>query len=211
MWRFIEGDAAIRSGIQRGLLNTRSVARLIQKRLEEGRKEEASIAAIVSAIRRYPIKERKTAYRQIGKLLHKITMRNEIVDVDIINSPEIPRALGKIAAQIDYSRGEAFRVLAGVESIKVIVDEKNFDKMNVIPKQNIRSVAKDLAEIIISMPQIAGRTPGIVAAVTTELMMYNINLVEFMSCVPEIIIIIDENDATKSYQLIENLVKGNYM
>ena len=137
-------------------------------------------------------------------------MRNEIVDVDIINSPEIPAALGKIAAQIDYSRGEAFRILAGVESIKVIVDEKNFGKMNIIPRQNIRNVVKELAEIIISMPQAAARTPGVVAAVTTELMMYNINLVEFMSCVPEIIIIIDEKDATKAYELIERLVKAGH-
>ncbi len=57
------------------------------------------------------------------------------------------------------------------------------------------------------MPKIAGTTPGIVAAVTSELMIERINLVEFMSCVPELIIVVEEEDALKSYELIQNLAK----
>lgn len=53
--------------------------------------------------------------------------------------------------------------------------------------------------------EVAERTPGIVSTVTTELAMNDINMMEFMSCVPELIIVVDEKDALRSYDAIENL------
>ena len=140
-------------------------------------------------------------------MLAKLTMRNRIVDIDIKNSPDIPAALGRIASQMDYSRGDAFRILVGVESIKVLVDERNLSKFDFIPKSNIKGIVRNLSEIIVSMPKVAATTPGIVAAVSGELMIERINLVEFMSCVPELIIVVEEEDALRSYKLIQNLAK----
>ncbi len=145
----------------------------------------------------------------IGRLLKKLTMKNKIVDVAILNDPEIPVALGKFASQIDYSRGETFRIVAGVESIRVVIDGKNLERMkNIIPKKSIRKVVTNLAEIIISLADVADRTPGVVSAVTTELAMNGINMIEFMSCVPELIIVVDEKDALRSYDSLEKLSKG---
>lgn len=201
----IERDGAVRSTLARGLLNIRALSRRIQRQVVEEGGPELSLEAIISAVRRYPAQASKQAPQRIGRLLQKLTMRNKIIDAAIRNDPQIPAALGRIAAQIDYSRGETFRIVAGVESIRVMLDEKNADKLNLLPKGKVLKTARDLAEIIVSLPEIAERTPGVVATVTTELAMNGINMIEFMSCVPELILVVEEKDALRSYELLERL------
>lgn len=206
--RAIERDSAIRKDLGRGLINIRALARLVQTTArKEG--EDLSLEATISAIRRYPIKESVASHENISRLLKKLTMKNKIVDVAILNDPEIPAALGEFASHIDYGRGETFRIVAGVESIRVVIDGKNLERMtSMIPKKSVRKVVTDLAEIIISLEDRADRTPGVVSAVTTELAMNGINMIEFMSCVPELIIVVDEADALRSYDSLEKLSKG---
>jgi len=205
--RVIQRDGAIRNDLARGLLNIRALARYIQ---EEARRdgEELSIEALIGAIRRYDVRGRMEAHQGAGMLLKKLTMRNKIVDVAILNDPEITAALAKFASTIDYSLGETFRLVSGVESIRVVIDEKNLDKMkSIIPKKNIPKISTGLAEIIVSMSEVADKTPGVVSEVTTELAMNGINMIEFMSCVPELIIVVDEKDALRSYDAIEKLTR----
>jgi hypothetical protein len=205
--RMIEGDGAIRSAMARGLVNVRALARYLQ---ELGRQEgkEMSLEAIIGAIRRYPIAERWSSQRERGRLFKKLTMRNKIVDVAILNDPEITAALGRFASTIDYSLGESFRLVSGVESIRVVIDEKNLEKMkSIIPKRNIPKISTGLSEIIVSMEEVANTTPGLVSMVTSELAMHGINMIEFMSCVPELIIVVDEKDALRSYEAIERLTR----
>jgi hypothetical protein len=206
--RIIEGDGAIRKDLGRGLLNIRGLARYIQKEASlEG--EELSIEAVIGAIRRYDVGGRVAAHENTGRLFKKLTMRNKIVDVAILNDPEITAALGKFASMIDYGLGETFRLVSGVESIRVVIDEKNLDKMrSIIPKKNIPKIVTGLSEIIVSMSEVADTTPGVVSTVTTELAMNGINMIEFMSCVPELIIVVDERDALRSYDAIEKLSRA---
>jgi hypothetical protein len=204
----IERDGAVRSTLARGILNIRALSRFIQRQVSEDGGPELSLDAIISAVRRYPSQASKHAPQRIGRLLQKLTMRNKIIDVAIRNDPQIPAALGRIAAQIDYSRGETFRIVAGVESIRVMLDEKNADKLSLLPKGKVLKTARDLAEIIVSLPEVAERTPGVVATVTTELAMNGINMIEFMSCVPELILVVEEKDALRSYELLEQLARG---
>jgi aspartokinase len=203
--RTIERDGAIRTGLARKVLNVRAVARLIQKESAE-RGEEIDLDALISAIRRYPIGERTVVQKSVERLLLKLTMKNRIIDIAILNDPKMPAALGAFASQIDYSRGETLRIVAGVETIRVVIDEKNLDKLRrIIPKENIKKVVHGLAEIIVSMSEVAEKTPGVVSTVTTELAMNGINMIEFMSCVPELVIVVDEADALRSYESLQEL------
>jgi aspartokinase len=203
----IERDGALRNNLARGLINIRALARFIQRAMNE-QGQQPSLDAIINAIRRYPVKESTIAHQNTAKLLKKLTMKNKIVDVAIINGPEIAAALGKFASQIDYSRGETFRIVSGVESIRVVVDEKNGGKLTeTVPKKSVRKIVRNLAEIIVSLSEIAEGTPGVVSTVTTELAIHAINMIEFMSCVPELIIVVDEKDALKSYDALDTLSK----
>ena len=138
--RIIESDGAIRKDLGRGLLNIRALARYIQGEATlDG--EELSIEAVIGAIRRYDVGARVALHESTGQLFKKLTMRNKIVDLAILNDPEITAALGRFASMIDYGMGETFRLVSGVESIRVVIDEKNLDKMkSIIPKKNIPKI-----------------------------------------------------------------------
>jgi hypothetical protein len=203
--RAIERDAAVRKDLARRLINVRSLARYIQK---SEHVEEASMDALISAIRRYPLEESLAIHKRVGSLLKEMTMRNKIADVAILNDPEIPKALGEFASKIDYGKGETFRVVAGVESIRVVLDEKKLDEIRrLIPQKSIRKVVSGLAEIIISLGDAAESTPGLVAEVAADLAMHDINMIEFMSCVPEFVIVVDEKYALQAYEAIQNLAE----
>jgi hypothetical protein len=170
----IERDPVIKNGLARDLINVRALARYVQ--VEHG--VDASIDAIISAIRRLPVKESAIKIDAIGKLILKLTMKNRIVDVAILNGPEIPRILGKFSGEIDYGRGETFRIVAGVDTVRLVIDEKNLNKLtSLMPKKSIRNIAFNLSEIIVLLEESTEKTPGVLAAVAEEVAIKGINIV----------------------------------
>lgn len=200
----IERDGAIKSGLARGLINTRALARFIQRSL----REQASLEAIISAIRRYPIKPTSSKLENVGTLMTKLSVKNRVVDVAIVNDPSIPSALARFSSQVDYGRGESFRIVAGVERVRVIIDEKNLaNLMAVLPKSSVKQTIHNLAEIVVSTTEATLRIPGVLSAMLTELAMNDINLIESMSCTPQNIFVVDERDATRSYDILQRLMR----
>jgi predicted regulator of amino acid metabolism with ACT domain len=140
----------------------------------------------------------------------KLTVKNRIVDVAVMNDPSIPPALGRFSTEVDYRRGDSFRVVTGVERVKVVIDEKNLEKLTaVLPKGNIIEVVRNLAEIIVSTTEELERTPGVVAAIATELAVNNINNIELMTCNPQMVIVVEEKDAMKSYESLQKLMSAS--
>jgi len=211
--RVIEGEASIRRDLAKGLINTRALARYIQQVNEIEDDQEHSLDAIISTIRRYPISRKSSDERLLYKHManKKLIMRNKIVEVAIRNDSDIPPALGRFSSQIDYSRSETFRIVAGLETTRVIIDEKNLEELlDTIPKEKIKKVLRNLAEILILLPETtegveAERVPGVVATLSTELTLNGISMTECMSCAPDIIIVVEEKNAIKAYELIDKL------
>jgi hypothetical protein len=217
--QFIDRDTSLRKNLTRGLINVRALAKYIQIELRNGENKskndrEFSLDAIISAIRRYHValdgrKQSDLLFKHMAN--KKLNMRNKIVEVAIHNDFQVPPALGRFSSQIDYSRGETFRMVAGPQTTRVIIDEKNLGKLlEIISKEKIKKVLKNLAEIHILLPEStdgidAERVPGVVATLSSELTLNGISMTECMSCAPDIIILVEQKDAIRAYELIENL------
>ena len=198
--QMIDRDASIKLSMKRGLLNIRALARYIKNELENQGYLEVTLDSIINVIRRCYGKNDALELKlsEIVRFYERRTMKNKIVDIKLVNDPEVRRSISTIASLIDYSKGETLRIIAGVEAITLIVDEKNVDTVRkYLPKEKIIRISKDLAEIIISLPPEAEKTPGVVSTLTTELALNGVNLIEIMSCVPEIIMVVEEKDALK--------------
>jgi aspartokinase len=202
--QIIESDGAIKIGLMRGLINARALARYIQVLTHE----KYSFEALVSAIRRYPIEATATKYEDSGKLISKLTMKNKIVVVAIRSAPEIPMILAKLSGDIDYGRGETFRVSSGAECITVVIDSKNLDKLDaVIPKDDIVSVLGNLSEITAVLSDNSTKTVGTAATMTAELAMSGVNILYIMSYGPphSLVFVVKESDALKGYSGLQKL------
>ena len=62
------------------------------------------------------MKASATKYRNAGKLISKLTLKNKIAVVTAKDSPEITTILAEFSKGIDYGRGETFRIISGPES-----------------------------------------------------------------------------------------------
>lgn len=202
----IERDGAIKIGLARGLVNARALARYIQIATHN----LYTFESLVSAIRRYPVKASAAEYQEAGKLITNLTLKNKIVAVTIRSAPEVPLILAKFSSEIDYGRGETFRVSSGAESISVVIDSKNLDKLTAaIPKKDVVRVLGDLSEIIVVLSDVALKTVGVAATITTELAINGVNIMYIMSYGPPhtMVFIVEEEEALNGYRGLQKLSK----
>ena len=203
---FIERDGVIRNGLARGLVNVRALARYIQIATHEN----YSFEALVSAIHRYPTKENAERYQRVGGFIQKMTMKNEIVRISVYNEPDIPVMLARFSEKVDYGRGDTFHLATGIDSVNVLIDSKNKERLlAALPKRSVREVLGDLAEIIVLMSEKAIMTKGVAATVTTQLAVNDVNLRDLVwsmvQSAPHAIIVVEERDALRAYRAIEDL------
>jgi len=206
----IETDGVIKYGLAMGLINQRALARYIQV----ATRETYSFEAILSAIRRYPIKESSAKRERVGKMILKLSMKNKVVEVSVRNRPEIQLALAHFAGEVNYAVGETFWLVSSPEVVAITIDSRNEDKLySKIAKRDVLRRLENLAEIVIEMPTIV-YMPGVVSAITTELAINDVNIMSISASGEApgpselIMILVDEKDVLKAYQSLERLSRA---
>ena len=208
VWKYISNDATIRRLLSRGLIKTRALAKQIIKDLEL----ETSTETVVSAIRRYDEWETQVddIYKKARDLLKRSTFstKSNVACVWLKKDSSTAAALPKIFSKIDFSKGEILRIIQGELSIKIIIDERNLEKVQeLIPKSSVTRTLKNLVEIDIIFDDEGVKTPGLTSLVSTEIASHGINMEEIMTCVPELIILIKEKDFLKTNDILFKLIK----
>jgi class 3 adenylate cyclase len=161
---------------------------------------------LVSVIRRKRGKEKAIDRQSVGKVILKLTMKDRLVIVKLINGTEIPRALARFSEAVDYGRGETLHIVSAIETVSMVIDSKNLGKLtDMLPRKNILGIYPNLAEIVISFPEETIFAPGIIATISGELAKIKVNILEYFGSSPQSIVIVDQKDALKSYQLLQGL------
>lgn len=208
VWKTLDNSPIIRRAMSYGLINTRALAIY----LINERKIDAPINAVISAIRRYQLDHHddifKTAQEVISQTI--ISIKSRLANVALIKDAEIQGLLPKLFSIIQYNRGDVLRIIQADESIKILVDEKNLKKVKeLFPEDKIIKVDENLAEINMHLHPEAVNTPGIITIASTELALNGINVIETMSCVPEMLWFVKEKDIIKAHQVLHQLCQPN--
>ncbi len=117
--------------------------------------------------------------------------------------------LARFAGEIHDAEGETFRMVWSSETVSVTIDSKNLPRLEaLLPKPSIVHRIGHLVELVIDMsPEIEG-APGSLSAITTELAMNDVNVVQLSTVGPgRIIVLVHERDAPRGYQALEELSK----
>ncbi len=202
----IERDGVVRHGLARRLINARALARSIERRS----RGEASFDAILSAIRRYPVGREPVDPEGPGRLIRKIRMKNKIVVVIVRDRPRVQPMLARFAGEIHDAEGETFRMVWASETVSVTIDSKNLPRLEaLLPRPSIVRRIDDLAELVIDMSPEIESDPGSLSAITTELAMNDVNVVQLATVGPgRIILLVNEPDAPRGYQSLEGMSKA---
>lgn len=201
----LDRNPCLQKCFSNNLINNRALAKFLIK--EYGIK--ATIDATISALRRYePDGHEKfymNAYKTIGKII-TISTRSKLVSISVIKDSEIQQMLSQLFSIIHYNRGEVLRIVQADESINIIFDEKNYESIEqILPHDKMKVIDKNLAEINVHQHPDTKYTPGIMAIISNDLAMNNINIIGTISCFPEWIWIVEEKDLLNAYDVIHRL------
>ncbi|MBS3121903.1 hypothetical protein J4434_03405 [Candidatus Woesearchaeota archaeon] len=206
VWKAIEEDIVIRRSMEKKIVNIRALAVYIIKE----HKLPATIDAVITAIRRYkedgPLEKKYEEAKKIISLSEDVRLTSNIISIAIEKNKKTQEILQKVFSLIDYEKGQLLVIIQGEGSIKIMINKKNEKKiLSCIDQKSIIKIEGNLAQINIQLSEVAVKTPGIITVLSTELMMHNINVVEVMSCVPEMFFFVKQKDVVKAYELLFNL------
>ena len=201
----LDSDFVIRRCLFRNIISLRALSRHLIEKL--GLKDK-NIDAVISAIRRYKKTEKDEADKNLRKLFLKIAVktRSNIVDLRVSKNKRSVESISKLNSVVDIEKGEIIRVIQAEQSITIIIDDKNMEKFyNIFNENDVISVDKKLVEINLQFTEEAQDIKGIVALVASSLNSEGINIVEIMSCAPELLVIIKKDDLLKALNVMDKL------
>ena len=208
VWKILDNNPSIRRNMNQGLINTSALARYIIKE----KKITGSLDAVLIAIRRYELNQSEEIFKKAEKILGQtvnISTKSNLAEISLIKDAEVQQILPKLFNLIQYVQGDVLRVTQANKSIRLLLDEKNLKQVtSLFPKNKILTQEKDLAEINIYIHPNMQTTPGVIAIIANELAINNINIVEFVTCPPEMLCIIKKEDLLKTSDILYQLCKS---
>jgi len=207
VWKLLDNEPCIRRNMSLGLLNIRSLATYLIKQ----HKLDSTVDAVISAIRRYKPKKHEdifiTAHNTMSQSIN-ISTKSRLAEISLIKDSDVQSKIPKLFEIIQYNRGDVLRITQANVAITLLVDEKNIDKITeLIPKDKIIATRKNIAEINVHIHPQMQATPGILAVASNELAINNINIIQAMTCPPEMLWFVKEEDLLKAYNVLYQLCR----
>ena len=182
---YLRNKPYLLEALEKGIVNLSELSRQIQKELKID-----NISAVKAALRRFSEELQKHKQKREEKVL-QVLKRSAMAVYDrksvIITTKEISTKtgmkvdlLGKVVYLLDRSDRP--------ERITALVKHDN------------------CTMIVMHSPEELEATPGVVAFLTTLLAEQNVNIIEFISCWTETIIVVEKKDSLKAYEVLSNLV-----
>jgi aspartokinase len=203
--KFLDNEPYIRQNMNLGLINIRALAKFIIKE----KKIDAKLDAVVSAIRRFKLDENDEIFPAAYKMLYhtkSISTRSKLVELSLVKGTEVQSVLPKIFTILNHDRGDILRIIQANETVKLIVDGRNLQQVQTLfPQDKILATTRNLAEINMNIHAEFQATAGVLAVTANALAINKINVIECMTCPPELLWFINEEDILKAYDVIRRI------
>jgi len=171
--------------LEKGIVNLSELSRQIQ---EELKTNDAS--AIKAALRRYAEELQKHKKRREEKVLHLLS-HSSIAVYD-------RKAVMITSKEVNCKDGMKVDLL---DKFVYLLDRSDLpDRINALVKHD------NCTMIVVHSPEELEATPGVVAFLAALLAEQNVNIIEFISCWTETIIVVEKKDSLKVYEILSNLV-----
>ena len=207
VWKIINTDISVKKNLARNIINTRALA----KHIIRTQKINTSLDSVISAIRRYQNSDQKkendlSIYNMLKQA--RINIRTKMSALLLKRTDEVKTILGRPDKIIGYLEHEIIRVIEGKETLLIVFDQKNFDKiLNIFPKKVHIKAKKRVGMIEINYPLSLEKTPGVFNTISSELAENNISIIDAVITSNEHIIIIKEDELNKAFETLYNLCK----
>ncbi len=203
IWKVIQSDLAVQKDLARKIINMRALAKYLIKKYGL----TFSLDGVISAIRRFQgqedFKEDEESLLHIFKE-SVVSTRNNVASITV--SMGAKEFFSKMCALTNHFN---FRLAIGENKIKLIVDNLELDKAKkMFSQEEVQKVEEGLSEITVKVSETALQTKGVLARISSELALANINISEIVICPPEFFIYVKQKDIVKAHDSILRLIQG---
>lgn len=197
VWQLMRADPAIMRNMQRKIVNTRALA----KYLLSHNALETSLDSVISSIRRFPFDN----YEQEQKRLRSIFKESVVSTSNNMACVTVYAAPTDVIARLHELGLPGLRLVTGNDKVKIIVKNAYVPKITGLFKKS--TVEEHLSEISVTVGEEAISTKGVMAAISSEIALANINIHELLVCPPQFFIYISENDIVKAHERVLSLTE----
>ena len=205
IWNFIDSEPSIKKELERGIVNIMALSKHIIKT----KNMDCSVDAVISSLRRYVAEKKFDAnFTKVEDIIKssRISTKTRIALIAMKREIKIIELLPNVFPLSELNRGDVMRLSEGKESIKLLVDEKNLQKiMSIFPKDKIIGVTKNLSELGIHFGPGSNEAAGVLATIMNALAVKDIKIVEAIVCLPEYMIFVDTKNILKAHEAMIEL------
>jgi len=182
---YLKNKPYILEALEKGIVNLSELSRQIEKELKTN-----NIIAIKAALRRFSDELQKHKHKREEKVL---------------------QLLKKSAITVYDGRSVTIteRPIEIKEKIKVNLEGKFvylLEKGNLTEITDALKMHENCAMIVIHSPEELEATPGVVAFLASLLAEQSINIIEFISCWTDTIIVVEKKDSLRTYEILSNVI-----
>ena len=180
----IQKRPSVLDALKMQIVNYSALARMLQAEIGEG-----SLEAVKAAIIRVSDdldKERGLQEERVMSILRESVVRLQD-KIAVVISPDMLDIPYLVTAYL-------------TDSYVYVIDQTQL--RNKLP--DYAQVTSELVALILISPPRVEETPGFVALITSLLASREINIVEFISCSTNTVIVLDGRDALKAFSLLQN-------
>ena len=171
--------------LEKGIVNLSELSRQIQEELKISNE-----SAVKAALRRFSEELQRHKQKREEKVL-QVLKRSAIAVYD-------RKSVTITTREINTKTGMKVDLL---DKYVYLLDRGDLpQRINAIVKHD------NCTMIVMHSPEELEATPGVVAFLTTLLAEQNVNMIEFISCWTETIIVVEKKDSLKAYEVLSNLV-----
>jgi len=202
--RLIDTDPVIKKGLQRGIINTRALARFI---LDDAGLDSTE-DAVLGIIRRYSfdqviLSDNGQSFRDC-----KLVLTSHVGLLEADPQRDVVKQIAEFASVERTTRGENVTVAMRNRSVRVIADQRSLERLqqSLSPKNIIR-YSNDLSEISILLPPDPQSAKRIIASFTSELALNDISVEAMTDCSPELSIVVKDKEAGHTLDVLQRMLK----
>jgi len=182
---YLKNKPYILEALEKGIVNLSELSRQIQKELKT-----KNIIAIKAALRRFSDELQKHRHKREEKVL-QLLKKSTITVYD-----------GRSVTITDRPIETKEKIKVSLEGKFVYLLEKN----NLAEITDALKTHENCAMIVIHSPEELEATPGVVAFLASLLAEQNINIIEFISCWTDTIIVVERKDSLRTYETLSNVI-----
>jgi aspartokinase len=206
--KIIEKKPFLEEALFEGIVNNAALAEKMMPELEKELKKKVKFSAVNLAIRR--MAEGLETKPVINLKFNKdtdINLKSNIIEIVLYKNEKIPEYIKKIYNLMDFKKGDFLTITQGINEVMIITNEKYKQKIiDFIPNKIIKKKINNLSTLSVNIPESSLEGIGLFYVITKALNWENINIIDIVSTYTEITLIVKEDDASRSFDVLKKLV-----